>query len=60
MSELLEELMSDKTKKSEYTLGVRITNEMRVKLEKIAEKTGKTKSIVAKTILESGLNQIEL
>ncbi len=60
MKEVLEDLMAEKPKTSDYTLGVRITNEMRIKLEKIAEKTSKTKSVVAKSILEAGLNQIEL
>lgn len=60
MKEVIEGLMADKASKVDYTLGVRITNEMRVKLEEISEKTGKTKSMVAKAILEAGLNQIEL
>lgn len=59
MKEVLEELLTEQPK-ADYTLGVRITDELRMKLEKLSEKTGKSKSVVVKAILEAGLKEIEL
>lgn len=60
MSELLDALLADSPKKSTEVLALRIPQDMAEKLEKIAEKTGRTKTSVVKAMIESCLKEIEL